>query len=53
MYGGKDWVVTPENFDYAKRKIGSDSTKKYIFIAEAGHRISRSHAELLKSEIVN
>ncbi len=53
MYGGKDWVVTPENFEYAKRRIGMDSTKKYIFIPEAGHRISRSHAELLKQEIVN
>lgn len=53
MYGGKDWVVGPENFEYAKRKIGLDSTKKYIFIPEAGHRISRSHADLLKQEIVN
>ncbi|HLO43860.1 MAG TPA: alpha/beta hydrolase [Leadbetterella sp.] len=53
MYGGKDWVVTPENFEYAKRKIGIDSTKKYIFIPEAGHRISRSHSELLKQEIMN
>ena len=53
MYGGKDWVVTPENFEYAKLKLGMDSTKKYIFIPEAGHRINRSHAELLKSEIFN
>jgi pimeloyl-ACP methyl ester carboxylesterase len=53
MYGGKDWVVTPENFEYAKRKMGNDSTKKYIFIPEAGHRISRSHADLLKKEIMN
>jgi pimeloyl-ACP methyl ester carboxylesterase len=53
MYGGKDWVVSPENFEYAKRKLGEDSIRKYIFIPEAGHRISRSHAELLKQEIIN
>ncbi|MCP9769976.1 alpha/beta hydrolase [Lacihabitans sp. LS3-19] len=52
MYGGKDWVVTTENFEYAKKKLPSDSTKTFIFIPEAGHRISRSHAELLKEEIV-
>ncbi|MCP9757024.1 alpha/beta hydrolase [Lacihabitans sp. CCS-44] len=53
MYGGKDWVVSPENFEYAKRKLGENSSRKYIFIPEAGHRISRSHSELLKNEIVN
>jgi pimeloyl-ACP methyl ester carboxylesterase len=52
MYGGKDWVVTPENYEYAKRKLPADSTKTFIFIPEAGHRISRSHPELLKEEII-
>ena len=51
MYGGKDWVVTPENFEFAKRKLGQDTSNKFIFIPEAGHRISRSHPEMLKNEI--
>lgn len=52
MYGGRDWVVTPENFEFAKRKMGAEEHMTYIFIPEAGHRISRSHAELLKKYIV-
>lgn len=52
MYGGRDWVVTPENFEFAKRKMGDGRHMTYIFIPEAGHRISRSHSELLKEHIV-
>jgi pimeloyl-ACP methyl ester carboxylesterase len=52
MYGGNDWVVTRENFEYAKRKMGEGENRKYIFIPEAGHRISRSHSELLKEVIL-
>jgi pimeloyl-ACP methyl ester carboxylesterase len=52
FYGGKDWVVSPENFEYAKAKMGTDSSKKYVFIPEAGHRISMSHPELIKAEII-
>lgn len=51
MYGGKDWVVSVENFEFAKKKMGMDSLKQYIFIPEAGHRISRSHSELLKKVV--
>lgn len=51
MYGGRDWVVTPENFEYAKTKLGESENRTYIFIPEAGHRISRSHADLLKKYI--
>jgi pimeloyl-ACP methyl ester carboxylesterase len=51
MYGGRDWVVSPENFEYAKTKLANNPLAKYIFIPEAGHRISRSHAELLKTEV--
>lgn len=52
MYGGRDWVVTPENFEYAQRKMGDGEHMTYILIPDAGHRISRSHAELLKKHIV-
>ena len=52
MYGGRDWVVTPENFEFAQRKMGDHGHMTYIFIPEAGHRISRSHADLLKKHIV-
>lgn len=52
MYGGRDWVVTRENFEFARRKMGNDDHMTYIFIPEAGHRISRSHAELLKEYII-
>ncbi len=53
MYGGKDWVVTPENFEYAKQTINPLFLKKAILIPEAGHRISRSHSELLKEQILD
>lgn len=52
MYGGRDWVVTHENFDYAIAKLGEAENRTYIFIPEAGHRISRSHADLLKKYIL-
>ncbi len=51
MYGGRDWVVTRENFEYAQRKMGDGEHMTYILIPDAGHRISRSHAELLKRHI--
>jgi pimeloyl-ACP methyl ester carboxylesterase len=52
MYGGKDWVVSPENFEYAKKSIGEGPRKKYIFIPDAGHRINISHPNLVKEVIL-
>ncbi len=52
FYGGNDWVLSPENYAYAKKMMGEDKTKKYYFIPEAGHRISISHPELIKKEIL-
>jgi pimeloyl-ACP methyl ester carboxylesterase len=52
MYGGNDRIVTKENFEFAKRKLGEGENRKYIFIPEAGHRISRSHSKLLKEVIM-
>lgn len=53
LYGGRDWVVSPENFDYAKRKMGEGEHLNYLFIPEAGHRISRSHSRVLKEIILS
>lgn len=53
LYGGRDWVVTPENFDYAKRKMGDGEHVSYLFFPEAGHRISRSHSRVLKEIILS
>jgi pimeloyl-ACP methyl ester carboxylesterase len=52
MYGGKDWIVSPENFTFAKKNMGEGPTRKYVFIPEAGHRISISHPKLVKIEIL-
>ncbi|MGL4629633.1 MAG: alpha/beta fold hydrolase [Leadbetterella sp.] len=49
IYGGRDWVVGKENFEFAKRKLGERA--KYIYLPDAGHRISRSHSEILKKVI--
>ncbi|MFN8428670.1 MAG: alpha/beta hydrolase [Spirosomataceae bacterium] len=52
MYGGRDWVVSRENFEYVKQRMNPEYLKPN-FIPDAGHRISRSHAGLLREEILN
>lgn len=51
MYGGRDWVVSKENFEYVKQRINPQYLKEVIFIPDGGHRISRSHADVLKRVI--
>ncbi len=53
FYGGRDWIVSPENFEFAKKMMGENKNKKYYFIPEAGHRISISHPELIKKAILD
>jgi pimeloyl-ACP methyl ester carboxylesterase len=53
LYGGRDWVVNPENFEYAKRKMGDGKHLTYLYFPEAGHRISRSHSRVLKEIILS
>ncbi len=49
LYGEQDWVITRDNFTYAKEQLGERAD--YYLLPNAGHRISRSHADLLKTLI--
>lgn len=46
LYGERDWVITIDNLHYAKERLGDRAN--YYVLPDAGHRISRSHAGLLK-----
>lgn len=52
--GGKDWISDIANFDYAKRKLKRLEKKErshFVFLPNAGHSISETHAEVVKKAI--
>ncbi|GAB3255147.1 alpha/beta fold hydrolase [Larkinella harenae] len=51
MQGGNDWLVDPANLDFAK-KVLTGKPAEYIFLPEAGHLLTNSHAEMVKSLIL-
>ncbi|GAB3342485.1 alpha/beta fold hydrolase [Larkinella ripae] len=51
LQGGKDWLVDPANLDFAK-KVLAGKPAEFIFLPEAGHLITNSHSELVKSLIL-
>ena len=51
MQGGKDWLVDPENLDFAK-KVLVGKPAEFIYLPEAGHMITKSHAELVRKMIL-
>jgi pimeloyl-ACP methyl ester carboxylesterase len=51
MQGGKDWIVDPSNLDFARRNLaGKDA--EFLFLPEAGHLITNSHAALVRELIM-
>jgi pimeloyl-ACP methyl ester carboxylesterase len=51
VFGGQDWVLKPENYSFAKAKLGQDKTREFIYLPQSGHRISQYNPDLVKSEI--
>ncbi|MGA0559987.1 alpha/beta fold hydrolase [Larkinella sp. VNQ87] len=51
MQGGKDWLVDPANLDFARQKLAGKPAE-FIFLPEAGHLITNSHAGMVKSLIL-
>jgi pimeloyl-ACP methyl ester carboxylesterase len=47
IQGGKDWIGDPANIDFARRQIKSKSVQ-FIFLDNAGHMITQTHASLVK-----
>ncbi|OIN61290.1 alpha/beta hydrolase [Arsenicibacter rosenii] len=48
MQGGRDWIINACNFDFAKCVLDGKPAN-FIFLPEAGHLITNSHAELVRS----
>jgi pimeloyl-ACP methyl ester carboxylesterase len=51
IQGGNDWIADPTNLDFAKRHIKSKHAQ-YIFLHNAGHMITYSHASMIKEMLL-
>jgi pimeloyl-ACP methyl ester carboxylesterase len=51
IQGGNDWIADPTNLDFAKRHIKSKRAQ-YIFLYNAGHMITFSHAAMIKEMLL-
>lgn len=51
IQGGNDWIADPSNIDFAKRHIKSKRAQ-YIFLYNAGHMITFSHAAMIKEMLL-
>jgi pimeloyl-ACP methyl ester carboxylesterase len=51
IQGGNDWIADPSNLDFAKRHIKSRRAQ-YIFLHNAGHMITFSHASMIKEMLI-
>lgn len=52
MQGGRDWIINSFNFDFAKCVL-EGKPANFIFLPEAGHLITNSHAELVRSLLLD
>nr|WP_293837416.1 alpha/beta hydrolase [uncultured Arsenicibacter sp.] len=52
MQGGRDWIINACNFDFAKCVL-EGKPANFIFLPEAGHLITNSHAELVRSLLLS
>jgi len=50
LQGGKDWIADPLNLDFAKKHIKCKKAR-FMFLPNAGHFITQTHANLLKKVI--
>jgi pimeloyl-ACP methyl ester carboxylesterase len=51
IQGGNDWIADPANIDFAKKHIKSKRAQ-YIFLYNAGHMITFSHATMIKEMLL-
>ncbi|WP_221391852.1 alpha/beta fold hydrolase [Dyadobacter sp. NIV53] len=51
IQGGNDWIADPSNIDFAKKHIKSRRAQ-YIFLNDAGHMITFSHAPMIKEMLL-
>lgn len=51
IQGGNDWIADPSNIDFAKKHIKSKRAQ-YIFLYNAGHMITFSHAAMIKEMLL-
>lgn len=51
IQGGHDWIADPSNIDFAKKHIKSKHAQ-YIFLYDAGHMITYTHASMIKEMIL-
>ena len=51
IQGGNDWIADPANIDFAKKHIKSRRAQ-YIFLNNAGHMITFTHAHMIKEMLL-
>lgn len=51
IQGGNDWIADPANIEFAKTHIKSKRAQ-YIFLYNAGHMITFSHAAMIKEMLL-
>ena len=51
IQGGNDWIADPGNIDFAKKHIKSKRAQ-YIFLYNAGHMITFTHAAMIKEMLL-
>jgi pimeloyl-ACP methyl ester carboxylesterase len=51
IQGGNDWIADPANIDFAKKNIRSKKAQ-YIFLVNAGHMITYTHADMIKEMLL-
>ncbi len=51
IQGGNDWIADPENLDFARKHIKSKRAQ-YIFLHNAGHMITYTHASMIKEMLL-
>lgn len=52
MQGGKDWIIDPGNFDFARRVL-ANTDARFIYLPDAGHVITSSHHDLVEELLLN
>ena len=52
MQGGRDWIINRCNFDFAKCVL-EGKPANFVFLPEAGHLITNSHASLVRSLLLD
>lgn len=51
IQGGNDWIADPANIDFARKHIKSKRAQ-YIFLYNAGHMITFTHAAMIKEMLL-